>query len=468
MPSAQPRRRAYEPVYSWAFQRIPLKVEKNGVEVANPARNSAVFVVHGMGQQLYTETAVLLRNGFEDAIDRIKRPPGADDIPTPYIAEGHWADYGEFQQTFPEECIGMNEGELKFFTGLWKKRGRSAPRAAAWFAWQAARLVFDREVRTRTSLWQRFTYCWVTFLAWVGIAVMLIRHSGVLADILGDVRLYEDPRGEVERAMVQRIEWSVGERFLQLLGLDWEFNELQGDKRLKICGDPHQFQYVTWVAHSLGGVISYNVIADLLTRCEEKRAWVVFLKARGSTKEGKELDRNIDRVEKGLHRFITIGSPLQKFAFLFPHVLRPWPEWFQERLRQDSRSWWVNFFHIWDPVSGRLLENDFFPQVKNLHSRLWRLPLWAHLSYWRDVPVLTYIVSRTYGKDILPVTIEDSDFMAPGRVGWYRLCSLLVALPLMAILVVGIVCGTYWAIVHHSEIWDFAWGKIKDWIGLGK
>jgi len=460
------RRRAYESgYYQWGFQHIPLKVELNGVQVSNPARDSAVFVVHGMGQQTDVETAVQLRAGFEDAIHDVPRE-GASDVPTPYVFDGYWANYDDFEHTFPEEWARLAKQERRFFSEVWKKRSSSAWRAARWFAWQALRLVSVHDASGQTTLFRRFTYCWVTFLAWVGLAVMLLRYRAVLADVLGDVRLYESPRGEVQNVIVQRIERRIGEKFLLLLGLDWGLRTLVEERQLRICGQPHRFRYVTWVAHSLGSVISYNVISDLLERCEEVRKLVGDPNAALSPEERKELTENVGRVETGLHRFITMGSPLQKFAFLFPRVLRDWPTWYQQRMKKEGRHLWVNFFHIWDVVSGRLLDERFFPRVKNLHSRLRRVPLWAHVSYWRDKPILTYIVSRTYGKEILPVTINESNFLPPGRVGLYRALSLLVAVPILIALVAGIVYGLYWVLVNPDEVWKTAWRWIKNWLGI--
>ena len=126
-----------------------------------------------------------------------------------------------------------------------------------------------------------------------------------------------------------------------------------------------------------------------------------------------------------------------------------------------------NFFHIWDVVSGRLLDSRFFPCVENLHSGLWRIPLLAHTSYWQDRPTLIYIVSRTFGKEILPVTIDASDFLPPTRVGTYRILSLIIFLPLLITAVLTILYAAYWVLGHPDLIWKTVWGGLKKWLGIG-
>lgn len=466
--------RAYEDkAYQWSFQRIPPALPTGA---ANPARDSAVFVVHGMGEQAYADTAVQLRNGFEDAIDEIQRKQNMRDVPTPYILDGYWANYDDFEHTFPEEWVKLARGEQTFFSKLWAKRTHSAIRAFFWFAWQALRLIADPVVwKNKEVDWvRRMIHLGIALLAWVADVFMLVRHRKILRDVLGDVRLYARPQGVVERTIVQRIDRRVGEKFLLLLGLDWEFRTLPRDKQLRIAGQPHRFRYVAWVAHSLGSVVSYNVISDLLGRCQQLRALAgkapaELTPAEAQLLQNPDLQENIGLVEQGLHRFITIGSPLEKFALLFPEVLRPWPDACKRRLSEERRRWWVNFFHVWDPVSGRLVDKSFFPRVENLHSKLWRVPLLAHTSYWVDPPILTFIVTRIYGKSILPLD-QPPTFLPEQRVLAYRILTLIVVLVLLI--------GTFYfglkfavgklmfALSHPKTVLRSGWVLLKKWLGL--
>src|SRR3989338_3697322 len=93
------RPRAYElNHYPWHLGKVPPTVKVGGEEKPHPAWRSAIFVVHGMGTQVITETAATLRSGFEDVIESLlawERKEGIETplaalgaIPPPLIAEG--------------------------------------------------------------------------------------------------------------------------------------------------------------------------------------------------------------------------------------------------------------------------------------------------------------------------------------------------------------------------------------------
>ena len=71
------RARAYEDgVYNWSIRTIPAELEITDEDgrsrsIPHPARQNAVFVVHGIGQQEWTETAATLHSGFEGALEKI-------------------------------------------------------------------------------------------------------------------------------------------------------------------------------------------------------------------------------------------------------------------------------------------------------------------------------------------------------------------------------------------------------------
>lgn len=463
--------RAYQDgAYQWSFQRIPPTLPNGS---PNPARDSAVFVVHGMGEQAYADTAVQLRNGFEGVIERLSTNPSRGTLPTPYILDGYWANYDDFEQSFPEQWTNLERGEKDFFMKLWHKRTHSRFRAFFWFARQALRLILTPQVLGDKGIgfvrW--LIYVGVALLAWIGDLFMLVRYPKILAGVLEDVRLYTQPQGVIEKTIVQRIDRRVGEKFLLLLGLDWDFRAL-GDKRLKIAGEYHEFKYVTWVAHSLGSVVSYNVISDLFARCQELSALLEKATEERSPEEKAQLLenpnllQNIQRVEKGLHRFFTIGSPLEKFTFLFPAALRPWPQLTLNKLKQAGRQWWVNFFHVWDPVSGMLRNPEFFPNPLNLHSQLLRFPFVAHISYWKDNPVLTYFVTRTYGRDILPLQAKERPkFLSDEQVDLCRfLTEFLVIAGLAGLAYLSyryIPAAITYATSHPSEVLQFTLQQLK-------
>jgi hypothetical protein len=224
-----------------------------------------------------------------------------------------------------------------------------------------------------------------------------------MLEVLNDVRLYCSPRGMVERAIVQRIDYRVGEAFLKLIGLNWDFRPLDAEDKYKVDDKPAEFNRVFWVAHSLGSVISYNVLSDIFARAD--------ILAQSGNKEQKD---GVNKFWDSLQRFITIGSPLDKIAVLFgKKVLRPWPERMfikDEKKREEAnkdlnnflKNWWVNYYHFLDPVSGALSNKLVCPvnQMPNNYHLLniFRIPGLAHVDYWKDKTFLNYLLSRFFGK----------------------------------------------------------------------
>ena len=92
VPDKRRRPRAYDlnpHRYQWRFQSMPVQIRRDNKLIANPFRESALFVVHGVGEQEQGETAATLRVGIEDTVPRIqpKHSPGSIDgwiVPEPY------------------------------------------------------------------------------------------------------------------------------------------------------------------------------------------------------------------------------------------------------------------------------------------------------------------------------------------------------------------------------------------------
>ncbi|MBI4429288.1 MAG: hypothetical protein HY562_09235 [Ignavibacteriales bacterium] len=436
------RPRAFDDgVYQWHLGRVPKKILHHGTLIPNPARSNAIFVVHGMGDQRWAETAATLRFGFEDALEKIHdsmktHPREAEETPPPFIYEGYWADYDELKETFKKDWAKLDNGKRTFFDAVWPKRAVSVVRTFLWFARQQLRLLSPRVIsELGWTAW--LLYIPLQFVSFAVLGVLLFRYPRVLSRVLGDVRIYLAPKGIVERAIVQRIDRRVGEAFLKMLGLDWDFNKLPQKERIKVNGDRVVFERVIWVAHSLGTVVSYNVLSDLFSRAST-------LEENGTASQ----NANARKFRRALRRFVTVGSPLDKIAFLFPKdVLRPWPtarlgllegaETINLKKEQKLKEWWVNFFHVFDPVSGAL-DNEMIRGEQspiNYHIGLAKWPGLAHVAYWRDTKTLRFVLSRTYGKAFLPVEPEkpQSAFTLTllslfGYIGWFLILIALVVL----------------------------------------
>ncbi len=389
------RPRAWKNVYQWHLGQVPDD---------EPSKGSAIFVVHGMGRQRWAETSATLRVKMEDALETMLLKNNKwENLPAPFIQEGFWADYDDFKNSFADEYDRLEHSKRPFFEKLWSARSTSKLKTFTWFILQSSRLVFDFRILCKATL----AYFIYFLLFFVGPPLFLIIYfllPSVMSQVLNDVRIYCSPRGMVERAIVQRIDKRVGEAFLKLVGIDWEFYTLPEIEKYKVDGKPIEFKRVFWVAHSLGSVVSYNVLSD------------IFAKADYLSKYGDKIQKqNVNKFWDSLQRFITIGSPLDKIAVLFgKKVLRPWPHRMFPKnkkqreaanigLRNFLPNWWVNYYHFFDPVSGALSNKLICPVNQlpnNYHLRnIFRLPGLAHVAYWKDKTFLSYLLSRFFGID---------------------------------------------------------------------
>lgn len=399
--------------FFWNIQRVPRTLPDG--KTTHPGRSRAIFVVHGMGRQHWTETAAQLRGGFEDAFEAIAewqkkhdQPQSGKDgsritLPPPFILDGYWANYEDIAATFPEDWRHFNERERQFFSNLWTHRVISTARTIWWALKQQVRLL-SVKVLHEVGLLAWILYWPLQLVSLATLLAGLVRYREAVTGFLNDVRLYLDPQGVAERAIVQRIDERVGREFLRMLGLDWEFRPLPQDELIEAGGERLVFERVVWVAHSLGTIISYNVLSALFHKAE-----AIESSGDAGQKAG------VARFRQTLSRFVTMGSPLDKVAFLFKgESLRPWPskqhrellkagETLKEGQGPEETEWWINFYHVLDPVSGAL-NSPFIcgdQPPSNLHIRSGFIPGLAHVAYWTDSTTLRFILGRTYGAEYL-------------------------------------------------------------------
>jgi len=402
VPDKSFRPRAYEhddQRYQWYFRGIPAQVLRKGHIENNPFRARAFYVVHGIGDQALSETAARIRWEIEETIPEIEpsnwqsKAPDNWMVAEPFVYDGFWGDYTDMESMAPEVCAPLTQKERDFLGLVWRRRAVSGVRSLTWLTRTGIGLI--RRAKGITKLYYMGL---VPLLLSTGFLMLFIpRYRKILNDYVNDARLYLDPRGDVELDIVQRIDRRVGERFLRMLGLDWDFNCLDKEKQLKIAQNPHVFDEVLWIAHSLGTVISYNVISDLLHRCLEMR------------KKGEAKLEAVERVERGLLGFVTLGSPLDKVAYLFGEgVIRKWPDYYvtesqnlwSKAITRGQSSFWYNYHYTSDPVSGHL---DAFPNIENIHPEGWRLPGIAHSFYWKDRQVHQLMMRTTFREFVLPL-----------------------------------------------------------------
>jgi hypothetical protein len=383
-----------------------------------------------MGDQQWAETAAQLRDGFESALDSLAHDcQKSGEIPPPFIEEGYWADYGSLKRSFPDEWKRLDEPKQKFFVRLWRIRLFSTSSTYKWFRKQTWKLLGVLNAPPRARLLYLLLFVVARFL----LRVCSIVIPKTVATVFGDVRLYVEPHGEIEKAIVQRIDKRVGEDLLRMLGLDWNFNKLPPKAMIQIDGKPFEFKRIVWVAHSLGSVISYNVLSDLFARSDEFE-WT-------GTAEQK---KGVEKFRTALQRFVTLGSPLDKIATLFPgKVLRPWKP--AQYTVGCTKKWWVNFYHVLDPVSGALNHPEICKRIvpHNHHIGIGHGPGVAHTGYWKDPLVLEYILSRTYGRDLLELMVDGN--WPPGTLTLLATLGYLV----WFVLILGVLLGVMWPMVKY-------------------
>jgi hypothetical protein len=158
------------------------------------------------------------------------------------------------------------------------------------------------------------------------------------------------------------------------------------------AGGADAYDQVVVVGHSLGSVVSYDMLNQLL--CEDA------------------IDRQAGRPTRDVARrtplFLTFGSPLDKTTFVFAIQHRRTTQ-AREALVASAQpmlqgyEWrperWVNIYSPWDIISGSLeyfdLPGSADPRrVINLRDREATTLLMAHVEYWEN-GLLPEVLSKT-------------------------------------------------------------------------
>jgi hypothetical protein len=204
-------------------------------------------------------------------------------------------------------------------------------------------------------------------VTWV---VVLLLSGGVrrfLVQYLGDVAVY--------------VESHTVDRFAELRS---RIRECVTDRARAVYSatGAEAYDRVVVVGHSLGSVVSYDVLNQLL--CED----AIDRQAGGP---GREVARRTPL-------FLTFGSPLDKTAFIFA-IQHHRTTQAREALAASSQpmlqdyAWrparWVNIYSPWDIISGALEYYDLpgasdQRRVTNRVDRDATTLLMAHVEYWED------------------------------------------------------------------------------------
>jgi len=418
------------PGISWRYGLLP-KTLSNGS--ANPARTVAIFTVHGIGDQRHAETSNAMRVGFEKALDGAEAL--ASEAGVPYVHDGWWGNYDDFVTSMPEAASAVDDEEREAIAMLFRARSLSGIRTLFWFLGRLLRMVAPKTL-VKVGVTRYITYLLMGILSIFGMIGFLIRMPRVMTTIINDVRVYGGPEGDTERAICENIDRRVAAAFLRLFGLDLNLDTLPEEKLIHLESKPVTFDTVVWASHSLGTLISYNTMLDVLALCRD----AVHAEAEDpSSTRFHTRAESARRVIAGFHRFITMGSPLQKATFLFEECLRDEAtsvtllSWFTAQRADIGRKmdeWWMNYYLVMDPVSGRLLHKERFKRfVRNIHPSYTGLPAASHTSYWSNCLVSSPILSRALGQEIFNYNWQKAEWNER-RVQFTRVLAFLLVVSL--------------------------------------
>ena len=224
----------------------------------------------------------------------------------------------------------------------------------------------------------------------LGVTIFWLRR--ILVDYVGDIAVYvsadKKTKGYEARSKI-------------LDGSTEALKRLLGDKK-------KNFDQVIVAGHSLGSVIAYDTINELLSQ-----VWA----SEDQTGQSPRPSASKDEMKK-LKGLVTFGSPLDKISYFFreqvserqayrAQILSFLHSFQKERAGREygdatfkyvdedvpadkARLFpkleavkWLNVYSWMDPVSGRL---DFYTLHKDAQRHRWYFPpVAAHLKYWGDM-----------------------------------------------------------------------------------
>ena len=232
-----------------------------------------------------------------------------------------------------------------------------------WFNWKRGLLPHRRY--SRLLIWTRTAQMWLIALTATIIYEIVPKkiHSTVLDQTVADVWNYTHSLG----GSLQELSpvYGAGKVIVDC------FRQTAHRARLDGCGE------LQIIAHSLGTVVAYNA----LTRYPSPAP---------------------NDAPMPITHLYTIGSPLEKFLFIWTRLLRPSlpsPEIQIDgvAIAAGPKIQWKNFYSPLDMVSGKLKQFHEWGQVEN--KRLWGLGglARAHVSYFLNPVVIADLAAGLGG-----------------------------------------------------------------------
>jgi hypothetical protein len=239
------------------------------------------------------------------------------------------------------------------------------------------------------------------YLSLAAFALLAYWVRFILIDYIGDVAVYVNSN-QLAKNFVARSQ-ILDECSASLIGIL---------KAPSDAADPKSrpFDRVLVAGHSLGSVIAYDTLNELLDRAR------TIDPTNPTPLEPSDLDK--------LRGMVTFGSPLNKIFYLFREQIDPRlalrrqivdllhgfrvlpqllynsgtpaflpnsdPRWIAAQDALASGFCWINAYSLLDPISGKLVFYDL-QSPDNQQDFNYAIPGAAHLSYWSDPNFYTFV-----------------------------------------------------------------------------
>lgn len=407
----------------------------------------AMIICHGMGQQVPFETldavaaAIVDEHlGVGDLADKIEsrsvnvilrfvRPKGSEKLlpraeitlkesgledKTIHLYEAYWAPLTEGAISYTQTAMHLLEAGRK---GLWESCDSKFSR---WMFGEKKDLPIDSDT-TRLLL--------VTLLIAIPLLFLPIASMILTKSIFDDYKTCSCIHAEISTytltslgitAFLLFLSYFIRKFVVQYMGdviIYVSSNEVNGFWKIRdeikqiglmlakvvygAVSTSHQtipnflYSKVVVVGHSLGSVVAYDTLNAIINQ--------------------DTLDNGVRRVIDRTEAFITLGSPLDKIAFLFRQKAKDaftrdiLAAAYQPMILDYANrpKWWVNVFCKKDVISGSLEYYDD-PRCANTEQHTvrnysdpctwkWRDPVSAHTNYWKRQPAKAFLYLAVIG-----------------------------------------------------------------------
>ena len=350
------------------------------------AREIGILVVHGIGEQKRIETLTsvvssayrsLKALGVSNLLRNLKLDDQSQPVTLAFSYKGtlyslrfyeaYWADLDQpynFLRWIKLICWGIT---------IWGKKYFDPPPAGM------RTINVGKFKRLKTRLW--LAVLSIVFLVLL-LTLRIVNQASVIVfkkslplgqtlyNFLGDVQLFvnEEIRFDTLETLDRKSRYAIRTRLWNVIA------------RANI--DPIQEIYI--LAHSLGTVVTFNALMetqdvipsyiddeDLRTTLQQKG----FIDAQGKANREKFLSK--------ISAVFTLGSPLDKFAAIWPRVI---PVNLDDPRKAKNPIPWFNVHDILDVVGANLDHFENVPGLKPPENIPWRdQPIFAtaHTSYWK-------------------------------------------------------------------------------------